>query len=128
MIEHNGGEGETGTPLCDKENGVPQTISNPNSLQSGPGGPLCSLKCQGGALTAAKGKQRLDRQAWHTEKQNQLQLQSQELWVFLTEGEYFGKKVAGILQKSFIAIAFLRKACFSEYTYTLANLMITLCI
>lgn len=60
------------------------------------------------------------------QKQNQLQLWSEELWVLLTKGEHFRKEVAGILQMSFIALAFLQKACFSEYTYTLINLMITL--
>lgn len=60
------------------------------------------------------------------QKQNQLQLWSEELWALLTKGEYFRKEVAGILQMSFIALAFLQKACFSEYTYTLINLMITL--
>lgn len=70
----------------------------------------------------------MDRQAWHLEKQNQLQLQSEELWVVLTKGEYFRKEVAGILQMSFTVIAFLQKPCFPEYMYILINLMTALYI
>lgn len=56
MIEHNGGEGETGTPLYDKENGVPQTISNPNSLQPGPGGAIVLSEMPGRSTHRSRGE------------------------------------------------------------------------
>lgn len=114
-------------PHCVTKERRPTNNLRPKVLQPGPGGaivlsemPESSARCSSGAALGQAGLARGKAEPAAASVRGAAGL--------LTRGEYFRKEVAGSLQMSFIAVAVLQKACFSEYTDTLINLMIALCM